>query len=83
MVVVELQVIDPLWQSISYCYDTLGLLSSHLNVDSLILAQSVQDPDLLGQMQNTWNNFVKSGQIWAFLIGIVIGYFFRNFTSFG
>ncbi|NEP09204.1 MAG: hypothetical protein F6J92_22530 [Symploca sp. SIO1A3] len=67
----------------SYCHDTLGVLSSHLNLDWLVLAQTIEDPDLLGQIQDTWNNFVKSGQIWALLIGIVIGYFFRNFTSFG
>ena len=82
MVVVEMQVITPLWHSISSCHDTLGVLSSPFGFDWLVLAQ-VQDPDILGQMQNTWNNFVKSGQIWAFLIGIVIGYFLRNFTSFG
>jgi ABC-type enterochelin transport system permease subunit len=33
-------------------------------------------------MQNAWNNFVKTGQIWALLIGIAIGYFFRSMTSF-
>jgi len=83
MIVVDMQVITPLGHSIGYFYDTLGVLSSHVNVDWLVLAQNVQEPDILGQMQNTWNNFVKSGQIWAFLIGICIGYFLRNFTSFG
>ncbi len=81
--VLEMQVITPLLHSVSYCYDTLGVVSSHLNLDWLVLAQTVEDPDLLGQIQDTWNNFVKSGQVWALLIGIVIGYFFRNFTSFG
>ena len=43
----------------------------------------VKDPDVLGQMQKAWNNFVKTGQIWATMIGIVIGYMFKSLTSFG
>jgi hypothetical protein len=26
---------------------------------------------------------VKSGQIWALLIGLVVGYIFRNLTKYG
>ena len=34
-------------------------------------------------MQNAWNNFVKTGQVWAMLIGMVIGYMFKSLTSYG
>lgn len=44
---------------------------------------NVRDADLLGQMQAAWNNFVTSGQIWATLIGIIIGYMFKSLTSYG
>ncbi|NET01847.1 MAG: hypothetical protein F6K62_06680 [Sphaerospermopsis sp. SIO1G2] len=44
---------------------------------------NVEDPDVIGQMQGAWNNFVKTGQIWATLIGIVIGYMFKSLTSYG
>jgi hypothetical protein len=64
MVVVEMQVITPLWHSMSYFYDTLGVLSSHLDVDWLVLAQNVQDPDLLVKYKIhgiILLNLVKSG----------------------
>ena len=48
-----------------------------------ILAQAVSDPDILGQMRGAVQNFIESGQIWAFLIGAVVGYFVRGLSSFG
>ncbi|MEL6462865.1 MAG: hypothetical protein AAFQ91_32385 [Cyanobacteria bacterium J06621_15] len=68
---------------------TTILLSNTVNAQSKIpvnwsvLAQTVNDPDLLGQLQKAWNNFVETGQIWALLIGLVIGYLIRNLTSYG
>ncbi|MBD2139173.1 hypothetical protein H6F32_16705 [Anabaena sp. FACHB-1237] len=44
---------------------------------------SIKDPDLLGQIEKAWNTFVKSGQIWAIMIGIVVGYIFKSLSSFG
>ena len=55
----------------------------HSVVNLLIIAQNVTDPDILGQMQKAFNNFVQSGQVWALLIGLVIGYVLRNLTSYG
>ena len=52
-------------------------------LDSLVIAQNVTDPDILGQMQKAFTHFVQSGQVWALLIGLVIGYFIRNITSYG
>ncbi|MEM1393140.1 MAG: hypothetical protein AAF757_23925 [Cyanobacteria bacterium P01_D01_bin.116] len=57
--------------------------TSQIPVKWIMLAQTISDPDLLGQMQKTWNNFVETGQIWALLIGLVIGYLIRNLTSYG
>lgn len=48
---------------------------------SPVLAQQF-DQDILGDMVNIWNNFVDSGQLWALLFGIVLGYFIRNLTAF-
>jgi hypothetical protein len=45
--------------------------------------RDIKDPDILGQMQRSWNNFVKSGQIWATLIGIIIGYLLKGLSSYG
>ncbi len=48
---------------------------------SPVLAQQF-DQDILGDIATTWANFVESGQIWALLFGIVLGYMIRNLTAF-
>ncbi|HEY9638746.1 MAG TPA: hypothetical protein V6D14_35510 [Coleofasciculaceae cyanobacterium] len=60
----------------------LAELSSHLQVDWNVLAQTISDANLLGQIASAWNKFIKTGQVWALLIGIAIGYLFRSMTSF-
>ena len=46
-----------------------------------VLAQQVSETNVLTDMQKAFNNFVQTGQIWAMLIGIVIGYIIRNTTA--
>ena len=48
---------------------------------SSLLAQQIDDPDILGQLQDAWDNFIVSGQVWALLIGIFFGYIFKGFTG--
>lgn len=48
---------------------------------SSLLAQQIEDPDILGQMQDAWYNFIDSGQVWALLIGTFFGYTFKGFTG--
>lgn len=52
-----------------------------MHIDWIVLAQSVEDPDVLGQMRTAFANFVESGQIWALGIGAVVGYLFKSFVS--
>ena len=66
----------------NYFSDLLSELFWHSPVTS-VLAQHVNDPNVLGQMQHSWNHFVKTGQIWALLIGLIVGYMIRNLTSYG
>lgn len=40
------------------------------------------DEDILGNLGDAWNNFIDSGQVWAMLFGIVLGYMIRNLTAF-
>jgi hypothetical protein len=47
-----------------------------------LFAQMIEDPDIIGQMTDAWNNFVETGQVWAMLIGIFLGYVFASFTKF-
>lgn len=47
-----------------------------------LFAKINKDVDILAQMQDAFNNFIKSGQAWALGIGIVLGYMFRSFTGY-
>lgn len=49
--------------------------------EAIVLAQQVSDPDMMGQIKNAWDNFVETGQIWALMIGMVLGYLFRGFRG--
>lgn len=48
---------------------------------SMVLAQQF-DQDILGDMGKLWNTFIESGQVWALLIGIGVGYFIRSLTAY-
>jgi hypothetical protein len=50
--------------------------------DTIVLAQQFNQ-DIVADMRSAFKNFVESGQIWAMLIGIIIGYLFRNLTTYG
>lgn len=51
------------------------------DTQDIVLAQFEQD--LWGDVSGAFNNFVESGQLWALLIGIVVGYLLKGLTSFG
>ncbi|MCW5316428.1 hypothetical protein GTQ43_22175 [Nostoc sp. KVJ3] len=55
----------------------------HLPVKLTALAQTITDPNVLDQMQKAWSHFIQTGQVWALLIGVIIGYMIRNLTSYG
>lgn len=48
---------------------------------SMVLAQQF-DQDILGDMASLWNTFIESGQVWALLIGFLIGYMLRGITAY-
>jgi hypothetical protein len=50
----------------------------HINMD--LIAQQFKQ-DMMGDATKSWNNFVRSGQIWALLIGVAVGYLFRSITN--
>jgi hypothetical protein len=43
----------------------------------------VLEDNLFSNIQKSFNHFVKTGQVWAFIIGLALGYIFRSFTSYG
>jgi hypothetical protein len=40
------------------------------------------DQDVVGDLGNALNTFVESGQIWALLIGFILGYLLRGVTTY-
>ncbi len=46
-----------------------------------IIAQQF-DQDVLANLGTMVNNFIESGQIWALIIGFVLGYAFRSMTTY-
>jgi hypothetical protein len=67
----------------SHYSDLISQFLWHLPVNWTPLAQTITDPDLMGQFQKSWSHFIQTGQVWALLIGLVIGYIIRNLTSYG
>ncbi len=53
------------------------------SIDVTVLAQEFKQTDIAGNVGTSWNHFVRTGQVWAFVLGIGLGYFVRTFTSFG
>ena len=41
------------------------------------------DQDVIGDAGTMFKGFYESGQLWALLIGIVVGYGFKSFASYG
>jgi hypothetical protein len=60
-------IIDP--SSFNWLFDGLS--------QSPLLAQQV-DADIWKNAQQAWNNFVKTGQIWASIIGFILGWMLRD-----
>jgi hypothetical protein len=61
--------------------EVLSALMGESFRQAIVLAQQVSDPDMMGQIKNAWDNFVETGQIWALIIGMVLGYLFRGFRG--
>ena len=58
------------WNDVAH----LLVLKSHLS-STVLLGQSY---DIFADVQKAWNNFVSTGQIGAFFIGIFIGWFIKG-----
>ncbi|MDJ0651294.1 MAG: hypothetical protein QNJ60_21590 [Xenococcaceae cyanobacterium MO_188.B19] len=67
-------------------YDFIHVTFNHLVALYLditpLLAQTLDNVDILADMESAWINFVETGQVWALMIGMFIGYVFKGFTSY-
>jgi hypothetical protein len=55
-------------------------VSTDLWGDAFVIAQFKDN--LFNDFQGAWDNFIQTGQAWALLIGVVVGYVIRSVTSF-
>ena len=66
----------------------LGIIQAQLDVwhgnaaDWLLLAQQF-DTDPSAGIREWFSNLIATGQLWALIIGFIVGYLFRGFTSYG
>lgn len=83
MVVNAIQEITAWFPSLPHSHYSVLQLQSMLPINWTVVAQQLSDPDLLGNLQKAFNNFIESGQVWALLIGLIIGYMIRGLTTYG
>jgi len=60
----------------------MHILVSKTLLFSYYLAAISKDMDIMYQFQQAFNHFIKTGQVWALLIGLALGYLFKSFTSY-
>ena len=60
----------------------MSLILSDFAHNYPIYAQNLNNIDILADINEAWNNFVETGQVWAFVIGVFFGYIFASFTRF-
>lgn len=83
VIVVNANQTATIWLS-SQTYDLSSALQLWwMPVNWIVLAQHIDDPDLLGQIQRAFDNFIQTGQVWAMLIGFILGYIIRGLTTYG
>ena len=76
---IDLAVLDPSAIDLSnHFHFNIANTHSHINMD--LIAQQFKQ-DMGGDASKAWNNFIKTGQVWALLIGIAVGYLFRSITN--
>lgn len=67
--------------SLIHLGDSIQGMLWRLPIDWIVLAQQF-DQDIMGDLQKGFDNFVKTGQVWALIIGIVLGYLLRSVTAY-
>lgn len=78
-----LQHMMPWWGEVGSWHDlTHQALLWHPSIDNSVFA-ALLDTDVFKPVRMFFNYFIKSGQIWALLIGSIVGYIFRSLTSYG
>jgi hypothetical protein len=76
---IDLSLLDPASVNLaSPVHFNISDLHDYLSMD--LIAQQFKQ-DVVGDLAKGWDGFVKSGQIWAMIIGVIVGYLFRSITN--
>ena len=65
-------------------HQSVSLLGHQFSDLTTLLAQSMGEMkkiDILGDFQKSFQNFIKTGQVWALGIGLVIGWLLKGFIG--
>lgn len=76
--------LDTVHHAVSYGTEWLQVQMTglpHLSSDGITLAQQFNQ-DVFADIRKGVNHFVQTGQVWALLIGFVLGYLFKSATSY-
>ncbi|MBE9033042.1 hypothetical protein IQ266_25220 [filamentous cyanobacterium LEGE 11480] len=74
------------WHNILSQLDLNHLMSADfwpMPDDWSLVATKFKETNLSGDFAKWWNNVVKTGQVWAFLLGAIFGYLAKTFTTYG
>jgi hypothetical protein len=69
-------------QSLERVWTLAGNWLYHPTMINIVATITDKDVDIIGQVQDAFHKFVVTGQVWALIIGIVVGYMFKGFTSY-
>jgi len=65
-------------------HHSVSLLGHQFSDLTTLLAQNIGEIkkiDILGDFQKSFQNFIKTGQVWALGIGLVIGWLLKGFLG--
>ena len=65
-------------------HQSVSLLGHQFSDLTTLLAQNLGEMkkiDILGDFQKSFQNFIKTGQVWALGIGLVIGWLLKGFLG--
>jgi hypothetical protein len=51
--------------------------------DWATIATQFKETNISGDIGKWWDKAVKTGQVWAFLLGAIFGYLLKTFTTYG
>ena len=60
---------------------TINLTYNNSITQIAVMSQTIENP-VLEEMEYAWYYFIDSGQVWALLIGLLLGYVFKGFITY-